>query len=72
MIVYSLSYWYLSDFLTEFFEKGTLKTFIVFLLASLVSWGVSSAIDFVFPSQAISIFGDTQSIADTPVLNSQK
>ena len=53
--IYLISSFILAKFFAEYIEKGMLKTFLIFILASCISWVSASLIDYAFPSQAISL-----------------
>lgn len=55
LIVYFVSSYYLSKFLDNYL-MGTPKRMVVFIIASAISWLVSTGIDWAFPAQAISFF----------------
>jgi hypothetical protein len=53
LLAYAGAAWYLHRRLEDVLEAGMLRKLLVFLLASIVSWGVGAAIDWAFPSQAL-------------------
>lgn len=58
-VVYVIASWYISKLISEFFEPGFTKKLVVFILASVISYMTGIFIDWAFPSQAISLFGDS-------------
>lgn len=55
LITYVISYYYIGKFMDDYLDRSS-KRLVVFILASFISWLVGSAIDWAFPSQAISLF----------------
>ena len=53
LLAYAVAAAYLHVRLDEYLEPGPLRKLLVFLLASIVSWAVGAAIDWMFPAQAI-------------------
>lgn len=56
-LAYPLFAWWLHRRLDEWLEPGATRRLLVFLLASIACWMLGSAIDWVFPQQAIHLLG---------------
>ena len=56
-IAYPFVAWWLHRRLEDWLEPGLLRRLLVFLLASIACWALSSVIDWAFPGQAIHLMG---------------